>query len=116
MAEAKSHFRKVENTYAVGTSNGDFIFAEYVSGDDLYDTSGDGGYDYDTSGEAVDDTYGDDVYYDTSGDFSGDDADEKARNSKLQRYNFPGISCISQISWTQILKDLFHHMRSCKQA
>ena len=80
MAEAKSHFREVENTYAVGTSSGDFTYdtdAEYVSGDDLYDTSGDGGYDYDTSVEAVDVTYDNDVYYDTSGDFSGDDADEK---------------------------------------
>merc|ERR1712032_645037 len=84
VAEAKSHFRKVENTYDVGysnvgNSNGDFSYdsdVEYVSGDDLYDTSGKDAYDYDTSGEDDGDTYGNDVY-DTSGDFSGNDADEK---------------------------------------
>ena len=80
MAEARSHFKKVDENYIdlnYDDSNENYInlnfddsHAEYISGDELYDTSGVDAYDtydYDTN-------YISDDYDDNS---SGDDADEK---------------------------------------
>ena len=88
VAEARSHFRKVDENYIdLNFDNSNFrkvdknyidlnfddSNAEYISGDELYDTSADNAYDtydYDTN--------------ETSGDYddntSGDDADEKIEN------------------------------------